>query len=372
MDDHRPLGLGLVGCGAFGVFCIDAFSRLDGVELVAVADVHEAVAKSFGREFGVPAYADPSELMALDEVDIVHVATPPASHGQLVLAAIAAGKHVLCEKPLAIGCREGKKMLTAAERAHTIVPVDFVLRYNLVVDAVKAVIDSGVLGKVLSGRLTNCASDTPLEASHWFWDRAVSGGIFIEHGTHFFDLYRHWLGEGKVIDAHAEMREHTDQQDRVMCTVRHDSGAVVSHYHGFDQVLMMDRTDHRLVCELGDIRVEGWIPLSLRIDAVVDEQGASRLSGELCPGCDMQTVETFYDLRREVTGRGVERTLTRRIQLTFEPNPDKQAIYADSIRELLADQMAFIHDPSHARRVVEQDGLTSLAMAARAVELAGG
>ena len=372
MARKQPLGLGMIGCGAFGAFCIDAFSRLDDVRLVAVADIRKDVAESFGREFGVPAYGDPAELLGRDDVDIVHVATPPASHAELVLAAIKAGKHTLCEKPLATDCRHAKKMLAAADKVRRIVPVHFVLRHNLVADAVKAVIDSGVLGRVLAGRLTNCATDTPLGPSHWFWDRTVSGGIFIEHGTHFFDLYRHWLGGGEVIDAHTEMREGTDQQDRVMCTVRHDSGAVVSHYHGFDQVLMMDRTSHRLVCELGDIRVDGWIPLSLQIDAAIDEPGVSLLGGKLCPGCELQTVETFDEQHRSVSGRGRQRKLTRRVRLTYQPNADKRAVYADSIRSLLADQIAFIRDPSHERRVVERNGYDSLAMAVRAVELAGG
>jgi len=354
------------------MFCLDAFSRLDDVRLIAVTHVRKDLTNSFGKELGVPVFGDPMKLMALADVDIVHIATPPSSHAELALAAIQGGKHVLCEKPLATNCRDAKEVLSAADKAGVIVPVNFVLRHNLVTDVVKAVIDSRLLGRVLAGRLTNCATDSPVQAGHWFWDRTVSGGIFIEHGTHFFDLYRHWLGCGEVIDAHTEMRDGTDQQDRATCTVRHDCGAVVSHYHGFDQVLMMDRTGHRLVCELGDIYVDGWIPLSLRIDAVVDEKGACQLSGELCPGCEMQTVETFDERHGKVISRGVRRDLTRRIHLTYQPNADKQAVYANSIRQLLADQIAFIRDPSHVRRVVELNGYDSLAMAVRAVELAGG
>jgi len=369
MTGKRTLGLGLIGCGAFGEFCMAALAAMDGVRPAGAADVVPEAAARFGERFDIPTFTTAAGLLARQDVNIVHIATPPSSHRELAVAAARAGKHVLCEKPLATNIADGEAILEAAREAGTIAPVDFVLRYNAVTDAVKAVIDSGVLGSVLSARLTNCAADSNLPAGHWFWKREVSGGIFVEHGVHFFDLYSHWLGDGEVIDAHTEMREGTDQQDRVMCTVRHDCGAVASHYHGFDQHFAMDRTDHRLVCELGDIRVDGWIPLTMSLDAVVDETGATRLA-ELMPGCEMETVERLSG--EVIPSRGRQRRATRRIRAVYEPNADKQAVYADSFRRLLADQMEFIDNRKHRRRVGESNGLVSLALACRAVELAGG
>ena len=367
MSETNTLGLGLIGCGAFGAFCFEAFKKLDGIEPTAVADVVGEPADRLGKQFDVPAHHDPAELIARDDVNIVHVATPPSTHRELAVAAAKAGKHVLCEKPLATSVADGDAILAAAAKAGTVAPVNFVLRYNLVTDAVKAVIDSGVLGKVLGARLTNCAADSNLSPKHWFWNRELSGGIFIEHGTHFFDLYRYWLGPGEVIDAHTETRERTDQQDRMMCTVRHDSGAVASHYHGFDQIAPMDRTDHRLVCELGDIRIDGWIPLSMTIDAALDNKGADKLA-EILPGGNLQTLEALRGL--SILGRGQRRKIERKIRLTYEPWADKQAVYADSVRDLLTDQIAFIRDPSHPRRIAEDNGRLSLADACRATELA--
>ena len=154
-----------------------------------------------------------------------------------------------------------------------------------------------------------------------------------------------------------------------MGAVRHDGGVVASHYHGFDQVGPMDRTDHRLVCEMGDIRVTGWIPLSLSVDAVVDDAGAALLA-DCAPGCTITVLEHFDGERAETTGRGKERRITRRLALDFTPQPDKQAVYADSVRRLLADQIAFIRDAGHPRRVTEQNGRDSLALAEAAATLA--
>ena len=371
MTDAEPLGLGLIGCGAFGRFCLDAYSKMDCVKAAAVADVRPEVAESFGQDFSVPAYADPRELIADDSVQIVHIATPPSSHRELLLAAAGGGKHVLCEKPLALNLAEADEMLAAAADSGTIAPVNFVLRYNMVTRAVKRIIDSGLMGSVLAGRLTNSASDSMLAPEHWFWDREISGGIFVEHGVHFFDFYNCLLGAGNVIDAHSEVRPGTTQEDRVMCTVRHDCGAVVSHYHGFDQPAMMDRTTHHMVCELGDIRINGWIPLELTVDAVVDDSGREQLL-DICPGAQVDVIETFAPEKGTLPSRGVRRKVTQRIGLHYVPQADKQSVYADSAADLLADQVAYIRDNTHRREIDESNGRDALAQAEQACGLAGG
>ena len=369
MSRNEPLGLGLIGCGSFGMFCLEAFSTMDEVRIAGVADVARPAADATAGRFGVPASYSPAELLTADDVDIVQIATPPSSHFQLAMASICAGKHVLCEKPLALKTPQAEEMIAAARKARRCLTVNFILRYNPVTEAVKAILDSEVLGAPLAARLTNCAGDTPLRPDHWFWDKSISGGIFIEHGVHFFDMYEYWLGPGEVTSAHAETRPGTNQEDRVACTVRHETGALVSHYHGFDQVSLMDRTDHRIICEMGDIRVEGWIPMKLAVDAAVDDAGAAKLA-DCCPGSEVRTVATYGPEEGSITGRGKHRNVTRRIQLDYCPNDDKQIVYAHSARALLADQIAYIRNSAHARRVTETNGRDSLALAEAAAKLA--
>ncbi|MCD6304646.1 MAG: gfo/Idh/MocA family oxidoreductase, partial [Planctomycetes bacterium] len=263
---------------------------------------------------------------------------------------------------------DADELLAAAAESGRVCVVNFVLRYNDVIAAARRVLDTGVLGGVLAGRLTNCAFDTALPPDHWFWDKRLSGGIFIEHGVHFFDLYRYLVGPCEVLSAHAAVREGTGQEDRVLCCMRCGGEAIVTHYHGFDQIKPMDRADHRLVCELGDLRIFGWIPLSLEIDAAVNDAGAEKLAAAL-PGCRIEDVERFEADR--LLGRGEVRRVTRRVRLRWSAGAgrDKSAVYADSARRLLADQVAFIREPSHVRRVTEQDGRTALAVAAAAAKL---
>jgi len=368
MNESKPLGLGLVGCGAFGQFCLEAFSKMPDVRIVGVADSVASLAHAAGERFGVPSVSHPAALAKMGEVDIVHVATPPSTHPELVIPALRAGKHVLCEKPLATEVAAASEMLEAAKAAGVHVPVNFVLRHNAVTDAVSAVLKSGVLGEVLAGWFVNCAADSNLPADHWFWDRRASGGIFVEHGVHFFDLYRHWLGTGELLGSSAHMRPGTDQQDRVECTVRHGQ-TVVHHYHGFDQVAAMDRTRHRILCELGDIRVFGWIPLKMTIDAALDKTGLDWLVSA-CPNATVDSAEPVPESLRQTRGRGKDRHITQRVHLTFMPEPDKQAAYTASVQALLADQIAAIRDPAHQRQVTDRDGLEAVKIATAARDAA--
>src|ERR1043166_7156595 len=101
-------------------------------------------------------------------------------------------------------------------------------RYNPVFDMVRRLIDSRVLGEFLHGYFENYASDEGLPPEHWFWDREKSGGIFIEHGVHFFDLFNGWLGPGQVVAAQRTLRPGTNLEDQVNCTLRYrDGGCVV-------------------------------------------------------------------------------------------------------------------------------------------------
>lgn len=364
MAGNDAVRIGLVGAGGFGQFCMEAFAQMSDVRPAAVADISAGAAKEAAGRFNVPCYTDAMEMIAREKLDLVHIATPPASHHQLVLACAKARKHVLCEKPLATSVEHAREMLDACRRADVICPVNFVLRYNSVTEAVHQVIASGVLGSPLSARLTNCASDSKLGPGHWFWDKQVSGGIFIEHGVHFFDLYNHWLGGSAEMLCASALARPSGQEDRVTCLVRHGGGgALASHYHGFDQPGPLDRTDHRIVMELGDIRVEGWIPLSMQVRGLVSDEGIERLAA-LCEGAEIQTLEDVSG--QEVMGRGSRRPVTRLIELTFCPRADKQQVYADSVRGLLADQLAYVRNRSHQRRVTESNGLAALELARQA------
>jgi len=372
MMEQDPIRLGIIGCGMFGRFCVRAYSQMPEVRITAAADQHLPAAEAVAAPFGAAATNDARALIARDDVDLVYIATPPASHHALVLAAAEAHKHCLCEKPLALTVAQADEMLAAAREHGVLAPVNLLLRYNEVTETVGRILACGALGRAVSGHLTNCATDTPIPAGHWFWDKSVSGGIFVEHGVHFFDLYGSWLGPAEVVSAHTERREGTDQEDRVACLLRHADGTLVRHYHGFDQAQMMDRTDHRLICELGDVRVRGWIPLTVQVDAGVNDQTEPVLREAFGEPWRPEVVGRYTGQAARPISRGRQRHIQRRIRVERTPQADKLAAYAQSARRLLADQIAAMRDPSHERVVTEQNRRDALALAEAAARLATG
>ena len=165
------LGVGLLGCGAFGRFCLSEFGAIPGLRAAAVADTIPEAARKTGEEFGLPACADIHALAACDDVQIIHIATPPSTHCELAIAALDAGKHVLCEKPLATTLADARHMIDAARTARRFLAVNLIMRYDPLNQAVASILDAGMLGAPLHAFFENYAGDTPLCQSTGFGSR---------------------------------------------------------------------------------------------------------------------------------------------------------------------------------------------------------
>ena len=370
MNNNSALGLGLVGCGEIGQLCLQAYSQIENIRPIAVADTIHHDADIAAQRFGLHSHDfDLEELILRNDIQMVHFATPPFSHYGLGMMAANEGKHALCEAPLAVSVEEADALLSAAKENNVIMPVNFVMRYNPICEAIKAIIDSHILGDVLHATLENYASDEWLGPDHWFWNNSMSGGIFIAHGVHFFDLYEWWLGSGKTISAHAEIRSGTKQEDRAMCAVQHNNGALVSHYHSFDRPKRLENTFHRIVFEAGIITIDGWLPQILTLNAIANEEDIDALAN-ICDGCNIETIESYDNSEQSCRVRGKDLTVTQKIKLRYTTDPhEKQAQYLGATNDLIIDQLKYIADRSHQRRVAENNGHASLTFAVEAAEL---
>ncbi len=365
---RKPLRIGLVGCGAFGQFCLDTFSRMEEVELTTVMDLDANVAKKTASAYHCAWFTDYSEFLKQTNIDLVHLVTPPSSHYSMSMEALRAGKHILCEKPLALKVEQGEEMIHYARERNLLLPVNFVLRHVPVTDRVKEIIASGVLGSPLRAYFENYATDHNLDSTHWFWNKKISGGIYIEHGVHFFDLYRYWFGNAEILLAHTETRPHTGQEDRVFCMFRHENGVLSGHYHGFDQPAELDRQIHRLVFEKGDMIVRGWIPESISVHALVNDGERRMLEEIMKQPCEI--MRQFPDGMRIHRGRGNDFAASCEIKSEFAEQTDKQSLYRNAITQLVRDQIRKIYAPKHQRIISEENGLLALKMAVRAADIA--
>ena len=225
----RALGLGIAGAGRFAGFLAGAVADLPGLEVRAVADPDRGRAAILAREHGATASTDWRALLTDDRVDVVAVVAPPDRHAEITLAALAAGRHVLCEKPLATELGTARTVAAAAEASDRVLVVDHVLRYNPLLQALVRLQDE-LLGPVQVFSFENDASDEDLPAGHWFWDEAVSGGIFVEHGVHFFDAAHLLLGSTPHLVSALAARRPDGTTDLVTASAVHDGGCTGHPY----------------------------------------------------------------------------------------------------------------------------------------------
>jgi len=189
------MNFGLVGAGAIGRVRARAASRTPGCALIAVADADAArarlVAPSQARCF-----SDYRHLLAIQELEGVIVSTPPASHEEIVMAALAAGKHVLCEKPLSNSLPACRRMVAASRTSGKLLTCGFNHRYFPAVKFLKQTLDSGRLGVL--DHVRAFAGHTGLSEfkASWMYDKdQIGGGALMDAGIHVIDLARYVLGE---------------------------------------------------------------------------------------------------------------------------------------------------------------------------------
>lgn len=366
----QKVGYGLIGAGAFGQFCAQAYGSLEGLRCEAVADVNADAAARAASATGMRA-ASIDEMLADEAVQIVHIATPPSTHRSLVEQCLRAGKHVLCEKPLALTEADARSMLEAAKRHERVLSVNLIMRYDPICEWVKAICEAGLLGAPLHGFFENYAKDEPLGPSHWFWKRQISGGIFIEHGVHFFDLFEWWLGAGKVASAQQVTRPNAELVEQVNATVRYGEGVLVNFYHGFTQASRMDRQEFRLLFERGSVRLFEWAPTAMEIDLLADAETLEQLRAML-PGATVETQAVYEGEARRVMSRHKAYEVDGRHLVRADVGMNKEMLYQQVLRGLMADQIAAIGDRGHARRITEQNGYDSLMYAVEADAMARG
>ena len=368
MND-ATIRLGVIGCGGFGLFALQHFVQVPGIKLTGMAGTHRQAAIAAGRRFGVPDVQDVEALVRRDDVDLIYIATPPFLHHEQAMLALRQGKHVICEKPVAISLDQADEMITLAREKGLLLVANLMQRYNPLFDAVARLIESRVLGEPLHGWFENYASDEGLAPEHWFWDKAKSGGIFVEHGVHFFDLFAGWLGAGQVVAAQSTKRSGSDVEDQVQCTVRYGQGVLVNFYHGFSQPRRLDRQQLRLVFERGDVRLYGWVPTRLRVCGVADE-AQTRALCELFPQARLDVSELYAGPERACRGRGKDIDAMQKLELNCGTESEKLVRYGQLLRAMMTDQAHWIGDRARARTISEVNARDSLAMAVDAGRLA--
>jgi predicted dehydrogenase len=191
------LRVGVIGTGFGSLVQIPAFRAHPRAEVVAVASGTPGKASKTARTLGIPHAFDDWSMLVNADLDLVSITTPPALHHPMATAALDAGRHVLCEKPMAMSAAEAEDMLARGERARRVHVIDHELRFNPNRRKVKRLIEEGLIGAPRHVLLTavNASRQDPARPWGWWFDEARGGGLLGAVGSHQVDLLRYWLGD---------------------------------------------------------------------------------------------------------------------------------------------------------------------------------
>jgi predicted dehydrogenase len=230
---QSPLGVAIVGCGIGRTHIAQGYVRHpDKFRVVALCDVDAGRLAAVADEFGIARRtAAFDELLGMDNVHIVDICTPPYLHVAQVLAALSAGKEVICEKPIAASLAEIDRLIAVEqETSGRVLPV-FQYRFGDGVQKAKQIIDAGIAGKPYLATVETAWKRTPeYYATPWRgrW-RTELGGILLTHAIHAHDLMTYLLGPPASVFARTATRVNPiDTEDCAVASLVMESGALVS------------------------------------------------------------------------------------------------------------------------------------------------
>lgn len=194
--------IGIIGTGNIANNHIGGYLKNPNVELYALCDINEEQLKKMGEKYGVTRlFTDKDEMLKLKEIDAVSVCTWNSQHAPCTIAALNAGKHVLCEKPMAMNAEEARAMKEAAEKNGKLLMIGFVRRYGNDCKVLQDFIKKDYMGELYYAKATYLRRDG--NPGGWFGDKSRSGGgPLIDLGVHVIDLVRYLSGNPKPVSVY--------------------------------------------------------------------------------------------------------------------------------------------------------------------------
>lgn len=247
----EKIKIGIIGTGSISVEHIEAYLKNSMVELYAFCDLNENRLNTMAEKYNIKhTFTDLSEMLKLKEIDAVSVCTWNSAHAPCAIAALDAGKHVLCEKPMSVSEDAAKAMKEAAERNGKLLMIGFVRRYGNDCKILREFIDSDYFGDLYYAKATYLRRKG--NPGGWFGDKSRSGGgPLIDLGVHVIDLVRFLMGNPKPVSVYgatfkklsdrknikgkkfyrassASENDICDVEDLATAMIRFDNGAVLS------------------------------------------------------------------------------------------------------------------------------------------------
>ena len=259
----NKIKIGIIGVGSISHEHIQAYKKMPNVELVAFCDINPDQLQKMSEQYGVKeTYTTKEEMLEKADIDAVSVCTWNAAHAECAIAALNAGKHVLCEKPMATSVEEGKAMKEAADKNEKLLMIGFVRRFGNDARIITDFRDNDFFGDMYYGKATYLRRNG--NPGGWFGDKSRSGGgPLIDLGVHVIDLLNYLMGQPKPVSVYgatfqklfdrpnikdsvdyssstSNEKNICDVEDLASAMIRFDNGAVISIEASFSLNLKHD------------------------------------------------------------------------------------------------------------------------------------
>lgn len=211
---REKVGIGIIGTGFARKVQIPAFAACESAEIISVASGSLDNARSTAAEFGIGHFtADWRQTVTRDDIDLVCITTPPNLHKEMTLLAIQHGKHVLCEKPMAMNAAEAEEMCEAAKSAGVLALIDFELRFQPGRQKAYSMIRSGEIGKIRHAKWNFRAPHRgdPNLPWNWWSDIEQGGGALGAINSHIIDSF-HWFLGTDVSSVFCQLQTHVNSR----------------------------------------------------------------------------------------------------------------------------------------------------------------
>jgi len=292
--------VGVVGVKGMGQAHLWAARAADGVELAAACDVDAEGVENAARAFDVPAFTDTGALFAIGAVDAVVIATPPATHVPLARAALDAGLHVYCEKPIAPTCDEGYALAAYARQRERTLQIGFQFRFHQGYVALREAVAG--LGTVRRAHLTATnwfRAQAYFDAGGWraTW-RVAGGGVLMTQAIHQVDALIATLGMPARVDGRARTAMHrAEVEDDAYAELTWSDGATATVVASNNEPAGFERFE--IVCERGTVTLaDGFDVRVARHDA--DTRLVDELTSEYPEqGVEWNTIDVARSRREE-------------------------------------------------------------------------
>lgn len=218
--------VGVLGAGFMGGMHAQCYANVPGVEVATIFGRTERRAVPLAEQLGAKATTDMSDILDDDSIDAISVCLPTPQHAEVTLAALERGKHVLCEKPLAMTAEEAQRIVDAAAQSDRVVMVAHVVRFWQEYVALAQIVEEGTLGRPIAGFASR---RSPIPAwSDLFFHPELTGGAVIDLQVHDLDVLNWIFGTPRSVIAKGLRSPKTTGWDHNLVTVSFENGAVAT------------------------------------------------------------------------------------------------------------------------------------------------